>query len=327
MEWMETKKVFSKIGWVYTIVSVLIVALQALLIGLVDFLKPEWFSLETELIISSGVLYVVGLLVFSVGLKDIPCDKIAKKKMSVRSFIKASFMCYALLIITNLIGTLFTTAIGAIKGSPIINPVEELAMNADMTLLFVLTVIAAPIFEELFFRKFLIDRMVVYGEWISVVISGLMFGLFHGNLSQFPYAFALGAFFAYIYIRTGKIIYPIIMHAIINFMGSIVGTYILRNVDLSFYDKILNLNLTQSIMEVLTFDNIAGILILLGYELLLFAFVAIGIIFWILEFKKFRFEVQDKELPVAQRFETSICCRGMVAFIAFWVIMIIISFF
>lgn len=37
----------------------------------------------------------------------------------------------------------------------------------------------------LLFRKFLLDRVVDYGEAVAVILSGVMFGLYHANLSQF----------------------------------------------------------------------------------------------------------------------------------------------
>ena len=43
------------------------------------------------------------------------------------------------------------------------------------------------------FRKLLIDRIVPFGQRVAVVVSGLAFGLFHGNFYQFFYAFSLGA--------------------------------------------------------------------------------------------------------------------------------------
>ena len=49
-----------------------------------------------------------------------------------------------------------------------------------------------------------------------------MFGIIHGNLYQFFYAFGLGALMGYVYCTYGKIIYPIIIHVVINTIGSIV---------------------------------------------------------------------------------------------------------
>ena len=58
----------------------------------------------------------------------------------------------------------------------------------------------APVVEEFIFRKFLIDRVYRYGEWVAILTSGLMFGLFHENLAQFFFATLIGCFFAFFYI-------------------------------------------------------------------------------------------------------------------------------
>jgi membrane protease YdiL (CAAX protease family) len=245
--------------------------------------------------------------------------------MSFGAFVKAVLMSYSLLIITNLVGTLITTAIGNLKGSPIINPVEEITLNMNIPFLLLFTVIGAPIFEELFFRKFLVDRIVQYGELLSVIISGFMFGLLHGNLSQFPYAFTLGAFLAFIYIRTGKIRYTIILHAIINFMGSIVGGLILKNIDLDFFDSILGSVAPEEMLMTLTIQDLFGFLVLIIYEMTIMILVVIGIIFWILEFKKFFFKTGEYDIEKGSRFKTSVCNRGMMVYIIFWLIMIVLA--
>ena len=69
------------------------------------------------------------------------------------------------------------------------------------------------ILEEFIFRKMVIDRIWQYGEKIAVVTSALIFALFHINLFQFFYALGIGLIFAYVYLRTGKLRYTIIMHA------------------------------------------------------------------------------------------------------------------
>lgn len=322
-----TQKAFSKIGWIYTIFSAAITVLQLIIVNVVHLVKPEVLTTEVQILISTVILYVLGMLILPIGFQkaQVPVTVLQKKHMTIGAFFKALFMSYSLLIITNLIGTLITTMIGILKGSPIINPVEEIALNMDLPFLILFTVIGAPIFEELFFRKFLVDRTAQYGEGVSVVISGLMFGMFHGNLNQFPYAFALGAFFAYIYIRTGKIGYTILMHAVINFVGSIVGSLILKNIDLSVYEGILSSTSIEEIFAALTMENMTGLFILLVYEMVILTFVVIGIILWILEFKNFFFKPAEQDIPKGRCFEASICNKGMLVYIGFWLIMIIIA--
>ena len=70
---------------------------------------------------------------------------------------------------------------------------------------FIIAVLIAPTAEELLFRKLLTERIVKYGELAAVLASGLFFGLFHGNLNQFSYAFLLGLFLGFIYVKTGKL--------------------------------------------------------------------------------------------------------------------------
>ena len=92
----------------------------------------------------------------------------------------------------------------------------------SVKLLAVFAVILAPLVEELVFRKLLCDRMRRYGDKIAVLVSGIAFGLYHGNLYQFFYAAAIGIFFAFLYCRTGRVSYTILLHMLVNFVGSVI---------------------------------------------------------------------------------------------------------
>ena len=87
------------------------------------------------------------------------------------------------------------------------------------------------------FRKFLIDKTIKYGAKVSIILSAVLFALFHGNLNQFFYAFLIGGFFAYVYIKTGKITYSIILHAVVNLMGSVFSIILantINNIQINF---------------------------------------------------------------------------------------------
>ncbi len=321
---------FTRIGIIYSIFSVAATVLQIGILNILQLFVPDMMSMDFQISVSSACLYIVGLLVLGVGFsgRKISVTKPEKHSMKLVSFLKAFCMCYALLIISNLIGIAITTVIGVIKGSPIINPVEDMALQMSLPVMFLFTVVCAPIFEELFFRKLLVDRTIQFGEVPCMLLSGFMFGLFHGNLSQFPYAFTIGIFFAYLYIRTGRMIYPILMHAIVNFLGSVASVVLLKNVN---YDALMQMNMTGSEEEILgslmsvMLDK--SFLILVIYEVFVFLLVVIGIILWILEYKKFRFEVQREALPKGDRFVMILGNPGMIAYIVIWMIMIVINTF
>ena len=56
----------------------------------------------------------------------------------------------------------------------------------------------------------------------AVLFSVMAFGLFHGNLSQFFYAFGAGLLFGSIYVRTGRLRYTVTLHILVNAIGSLV---------------------------------------------------------------------------------------------------------
>ncbi len=321
-------KSFSAMGLVYTAMSVVVTVLQYAVLWLLSkVLGTELFTTNVQIITSSTILYVVGFLILNYGMKKqgLRPVKLEKYSMSVGDLLKAFCMCYAVLIVSNMIGLLLTNMIGMLKGSPVVNPVETLAAELSLPILFIFTVICAPIFEELFFRKFVIDRMVSYGELPAVLVSGFMFGLFHGNLSQFPYAFTIGIFFGFLYVRTGHIIYPMLLHAMVNFFGSVAATFVVNGMDQGMMNSILSATAETDIFSLITAEGIMSLVALLVYELVIMILVIVGIILWILNIKRFVFFSREMDIPRGSRFMTVLGNPGMLAYTLGWLGMIIFS--
>lgn len=326
----SAQKAFSKIGFVYAVYSILAMTAQIIAINICSaFVHPSMYVRFTDIqmLASSVSLHVTGLIVLTIGLSSpkLVIQRPHRHAMSPGAFLKAVCMCYTLLILSNLIGTFLTAGIGMLQGKPVTNPVEQVVMDMSMPVMFTVMVVGAPIFEELFFRKFLIDRTLRYGEWLSALLSGFMFGLFHGNLSQFPYAFALGIFFAFIYIRTGHIGYAVALHAVINFLGSIVGSILLKNIDLEYYTLMRSDINARNFMQIFQSSDIKNILLLAGYEAAAVLLVAIGSIFWILESRKIRFKIQEQELDKGTGFKTGFLNFGMLLYTMIWILMIVFA--
>ena len=119
-------------------------------------------------------------------------------------------------------GSGLSAFLGSLTGLETENVVDEMVYNTDFLPMIIGVAIMAPVFEELFFRKLLIDALNRYGTVFCCVVSGLLFGVFHGNFYQFFYAFGLGMLLAYIYCVYGKIRYTILLHTIINIFGSAI---------------------------------------------------------------------------------------------------------
>lgn len=90
---------------------------------------------------------------------------------------------------------------------------SQLADGKSMFFLIVCMGIIAPLAEEIVFRWLIYLRLRDYmrsGE--AIVISGLFFGIYHGNLVQGVYASILGCFFAYFLEQTGSLWTSVLLH-------------------------------------------------------------------------------------------------------------------
>ena len=50
----------------------------------------------------------------------------------------------------------------------------------------------APFGEEILFRGFLLQNFKRYGVRFAIIFSAILFGIYHGNIVQTPFAFILG---------------------------------------------------------------------------------------------------------------------------------------
>lgn len=106
---------------------------------------------------------------------------------------------------------------------------ENMSQNQTSTspviviLSYTTTIIAAPIMEEILFRGFIFRPMYEYNKIFGYIFSALMFALIHNTLMHLIVAMPMGLAFAFVYAKTGKIRYNIIMHAVFNGMTAILG--------------------------------------------------------------------------------------------------------
>ena len=130
-----------------------------------------------------------------------------------------------------MISTYLTTFLSTVLGHEISDTTSELIMDTPVWIVIVVAVIIGPIVEELIFRECLISRLSVYGDRYAIVVSALAFGIFHGNLSQLVYATGLGLILGYAYTKTRSIKYPILIHILMNFLGTVPTLSILDSME------------------------------------------------------------------------------------------------
>ncbi len=174
-------------------------------------------------LIGSALGLIVGMLIMKRIRGKAPAPE--KKNLSFGGFVIFAGISFFVWVIGVLIGN-FPTFIGE-------NPTSILDEATGFALIFelVYSIIGAPIIEELACRKIVIDGLRPHGETVAVFVSALFFGILHGNSGQFFLATFLGIVFATCYIKTGRIIYTMILHFMINFTASIPSILSLFGVD------------------------------------------------------------------------------------------------
>ena len=133
--------------------------------------------------------------------------------------IPATF-CFAVVgsMITSILASLIS-----ITGFEPVNPEMPIPQTVTGYLLyFFLLVILPPVIEEIAFRGVLMQSLRRYGDGFALLVSAIMFGLFHLNLIQGPYAFLLGLWMGNLVLRTGSLRITMVLHGCINLSAGIL---------------------------------------------------------------------------------------------------------
>ena len=294
------KKRFSSVGLSCIVLLAGATVLQLLLmipIYLVETLSENMWYLAAA---SYLPIFIAGYPLCMTVMRCVPRGKLEKQKMSAKGFFVCALMSIALLYVGNYIGLAVTALIRLVTGGAAANPLEALA-DSNILVRILFMVIAAPLCEEYIFRKQMIDRLHRYGEGVSILVSALLFGLIHGNLSQFFYAFLLGALFAYIYTRTGTIWYTVALHALINFLGGIVSSLVAEAMPA---DPTALMNAAP--------EEIVAMAAVGIYSLALMAAMIAGIVLLIKRRRRFVFLPTEAEIPKGLRAKTAFRNVGMI---------------
>ena len=327
-ELKAARKHFLKLGGGFLVGSMAIFLIQILAVKIADTLSPELVSdMNIYLLVSMLPMYLIGIPFLALLVWRLPSQVPEKRVMKPGQFAVSVIMAFALMYIANIAGTILTTVIGFFKRDVVQNTIANVVTETNTLTVFFIMVICAPIVEEFVFRKLVVDRAARYGQGTAVVLSGLMFGLFHGNLNQFMYATALGMFLAFLYVKTGKLKITIAIHMLINFMGSIVSAWVLKLADL---EAVLGMDTSDmsQMMEYMS-ENMLGYLVYLLYAFCVFGIMIAGFVLLIVFAAKKRFAMRKGPecIPKGKRFLTVILNIGMGLYFVFWIGMIINQLF
>lgn len=295
------KKFFSKIGFNYLAYSIASILFLIILSNIIAVIRPEILNnINIATIITAICNYVLPLPILLFLMRKLDSTEIKKNNLGFKTFLKYLCITFTLMWIGNITGTIITNLLSFTIQNDIANPIQNLINSTDLWLNLILISLICPIFEEVIFRKILIDRTIKYGPLASILVSAIIFGLIHGNLNQFCYTVLVGGFFAYVYIKTGQIKYSIGLHIILNMLGSV-----------------LSMIVNNSAVNLSNAFNTTDLAILVFYFILILIALFVGIYTLVEYIQKKRKQKNSIDLKIIKPVFLN---AGMICFIVFYII-------
>lgn len=179
-------------------------------------------------ILGDIIAIILGLRITKVRIKsDIFC-----KNQSNGKFIALGAMaCIGAGLVSNIIYTIYSSILefaGITIPSPDFNfPTGNPIM---LTLILGYVCVLGPILEEIIFRGLILKSMQRYGNLTAIIVTSILFSMFHLNLVQFVPPVLIGLILGFITIRSKSIVPSIIAHIFNNTLTFLISSIIPKEV-------------------------------------------------------------------------------------------------
>lgn len=231
------RKISSNIGLSLTMVTlvsfVITFIIEGILVAVAVMNHAGSSSFNVNILTDSTILWAIQLVVMVIA--DLVGILLFWKlsKLRVKSFfarpvdgventIKGTVVFYGVMIVGMVLVNIILQIFYALFNHYPLSPDFNVSASEPIALVFYLlaTCVAAPILEEILFRGFVLRSLQKFGNVFAILISGILFGLFHGNLEQtIPTALG-GIVLAYIAVKSNSIIPCVVAHFFNNALSS-----------------------------------------------------------------------------------------------------------
>ena len=104
-------------------------------------------------------------------------------------------------------------------GGSFLEVLQENAVQTNSLHMWLYVCFGAPIAEEFLFRGLMLRTLEPYGKRFAIVVTAVLFGLFHGSPVQTPFAMLIGLILGYVAIEY-DVIWSIVLHIMNNLLLS-----------------------------------------------------------------------------------------------------------
>ena len=199
-------------------VLILYLLYDYIFVYILSFFNINFISLNLlqKIIVSLTAEFILIIVIILIYRKKITCDLKQFRKIHFSNYIKYWFLTLGIMLISNIIISMITSIDTSTNQEAIVATFEKSPIYTC-----ILTMIFAPILEELVFR--LSFRKMFKTDILFIIISGLFFGFMHVSspssiaeiLYIIPYSIP-GFIFAYTLTKSDNIFVPIGLHFIHN---------------------------------------------------------------------------------------------------------------
>ena len=321
----QVRRLFERIGF-----AALSVSLVPTLVQLVVAFLWRWLLPHTALpvwgshLLSFLSIYGAGFGMAFLFLRALPICVPARVNLRPLHWLGLLCVCMACIFLGNAVSQVMTNVLGAILRTPVKNPLSTLLSKATLWENLIFVGLLGPILEELFFRRFFCRRFLFLGDTCAIFLSAAIFALAHGNFYQIFYAFATGAVFAFVYVKTGRLRYTVAIHVYINLTGGVLVSFLSQNSNLSSLFAILgeepHADLLHKMLPMLPYFTA-----MLLYAILYYLTVTVGIVLICLYAKHIRLSSGAIRLPLENNGRYMLLNSGMILCLSYYALTLIRS--
>ena len=198
------------------------------------------------------------LIAMSITKIKIKRDIFTKNKAPKNFILLGAVSCIGIGMVSSIIYAIYSTFLKQ-RGISIPEPNFSFPTQTVFLILFLIYVcLVGPILEEIIFRGFILKSMRRYGNLTAIIVSSILFSMFHLNLVQFINPVLVGMLLAFIAIKSDSIFPSIIAHIFnntITFIAAAIQLQKLPMLQVSFTFVYLIIGIIAFVMFVAKYGN------------------------------------------------------------------------
>ncbi len=199
------------------LLSLLLIAVQAAVTLVLQVLSLGVIAMEVGIVVSFAVVINIALKRTNRTVQTL----LAGRRFTPRLVATVLITCIGLSIVLSEVNNLVQMII------PIPEAVWEvlggLMSEGNALRSILLLAVIAPVTEELFFRRIILDGFLEnYSATDAIIVASVLFGIVHLNPWQALPAFFMGLYLSWVFVRSGSIVLCMIAHGLYNTVGLLI---------------------------------------------------------------------------------------------------------